>query len=171
MQKLSFAKLRVLVCDPNPHMGTLIGQMLRHLKVHAVEEVQTAGAALQALSSRRFGLILIDDKLDATDAVELVRMLRADGNGINRATPVIMMASAPDAARIMAAREAGVTEFLRKPFAAVHVQSRLNAIFGAPRDFVDAEEYHGPDRRRRKAEFKGGERRGAAAVAPKDEES
>lgn len=165
MQKQSFAKLDVLVCDPNQHMGTLIGQMLRHLKVHAVEEVQSSNAALASLTNRKFGVILLDDELGPTDSVELIRALRANDSGINRTTPVVMMSSAPDAARIMSARDAGVTEFLRKPFAAVHVESRLNSIFAAPREFVEAGSYKGPDRRRRNAEFKGGERRGASVAA------
>ena len=168
MQKQSFAKLDILVCDPNQHMGTLIGQMLRHIKVHAVEEVQSSNAALSSLTSRKFGAIMLDDQLGPTDSVELVKALRANENGPNRATPVIMMSSSPDATRILAARDAGVTEFLRKPFAAVHVESRLNSIFGAPREFVDGGGYKGPDRRRRKAEFKGDDRRGGAETEAKD---
>ncbi len=165
MQKQSFAKLDVLVCDLNPHMGTLIGQMLRHLKVHAVVEVQSTTAAMTALTNRSFGVILLDDLLGPTDSVELVRALRANDKGLNRTTPVVMMSSAPDAARIVAARDAGVTEFLRKPFSAAHIEARLNAIFAAPRQFVEGGPYKGPDRRRRKAEFKGDERRGAAKDA------
>jgi len=160
MQKQRFAKLDVLVCDPNPHMGMLVGQMLRHLRVHAVEEVQSSNAALASLTNRKFGVILLDDLLGPTDSVELIRALRANENGLNRTTPVVMMSSAPDAARILAARDAGVTEFLRKPFAALHVEARLNSIFAAPREFIEGGTYQGPDRRRRKGEFKGGERRG-----------
>lgn len=167
MQKQSFAKLDVLVCDPNQHMGSLIGQMLRHIKVHAVEEVQTSNAALNSLTNRKFGLIVLDDQLGPTDSVELVKALRANENGLNRTTPVIMMSSAPDAARILSARDAGVTEFLRKPFAAMHVESRLNSIFAAPREFVEANSYKGPDRRRRKADFQGGDRRGGD-IDPED---
>jgi len=167
MQKHSFAKLDVLVCDPNQHMGTLIGQMLRHIKVHAIEEVQTSTAARNALSDRKFAVIMLDDELGPADSVELVKALRAKENGLNRTTPVIMMSSAPDAARILAARDAGITEFLRKPFAAVHIESRLTSIFTAPREFVEANSYKGPDRRRRKAEFQGGDRRSANAE-PKD---
>ena len=165
MQKQRFAKLDVLVCDPNQHMGSLIGQMLRHLKVHAVEEVQSSTAALSSLTHRKFGVILLDDELGPSDSVELIRALRTNESSVNRETPVVMMSSAPDATRILSARDAGVTEFLRKPFAAVHVESRLNSIFGAPREFVEGGGYQGPDRRRRKAEFTGGDRRGGQDTA------
>ena len=168
MPKQRITKLDVLVCDPSQQMGTLIRQMLRHIKVRRVDEVQTSSGAMNLLTSRRFGAIMLDDQLGPTDSVDLVKALRANETGLNRATPVIMMSSSPDAARILAARDAGVTEFLRKPFAAMHVESRLISIFGAPREFVDGGGYKGPDRRRRKAEFKGGDRRGAADEAAKD---
>ena len=171
MQKQSFAKLDVLVCDSNQNMATLIGQMLRHLKVHAVEEAQSSAAALASLTNRKFGVIMLDDQLGPTDSIELVKALRANESGLNRTTPLIMMSSAPEAPRILAARDAGVTEFLRKPFAAVHVQSRLTSIFGAPREFVDGGGYKGPDRRRKQAEFKGGERRGTGAATPEKDAS
>ena len=165
MQKPNFAKLDVLVCDPSQHMRMLIGQMLRHLKVHGIEEVQSSTAALAALGSRKFGVILLDDQLRPASGVELTRALRANEAGLNRLTPVIMMSAAPDADRIMAARDAGITEFLRKPFAANHVETRLTAVLAAPRAFVETGAYAGPDRRRKVAEHAGRERRGAKDAA------
>jgi two-component system, chemotaxis family, chemotaxis protein CheY len=85
--------------------------------------------------------------------------LRAATDCQNRLIPVIMMSSAPDAKRIADARDAGVTEFLRKPFAANHLQSRLTSIEANPRGFIEAREYTGPDRRRRSVDIGGKERR------------
>jgi two-component system chemotaxis response regulator CheY len=164
MQNKSYGKLDVLVCDPSPHMCQLITQMLRHLKVNAVEEVLNSSAAQTALKSRKFGVIMIDDQLGPTNGIELTRALRVAEAGLNRLTPVIMMSAAPDATVIAAARDAGITEFLRKPFAAAHIESRLVSIFAAPREFIAAESYQGPDRRRRKADYQGGERRGSGAA-------
>lgn len=158
--KPSFAKLDVLVADPAPHMSTLIVQMLRHLKVHHVEEALTSSAALSLLNARKFGAILVDDSLKPMDGIELTRMLRAS-EGLNRDTAVVMMSSTPDAARILTARDAGITEFLRKPFAAQHVETRLVSILAAPRAFIANDAYAGPDRRRRKTDYKGAERRGS----------
>jgi hypothetical protein len=60
-----------------------------------------------------------------------------------------MMAATPSAALIAAARDAGVTEFLRKPFAAQHIALRMEAFQASPREFVTVDSYMGPDRRRR----------------------
>lgn len=162
MQKPSFSKLDVLVVDPSAHMASLIGQMLRHLKVRGIEEAVNSDGAAMLLQSHRFGTIMMNDVLTPIDGIALVRALRAASEGLNRDTPVIMMSSNPDAGDIAAARDAGITEFLRKPFAAQHIETRLVSILSAPRPFIDAEAYAGPDRRRKKLDHKGGERRAGA---------
>ncbi len=77
MQIPSFAKLDVLVVDPSPHMGALIGQMLRHLKVRRVDEVQSSDAAAVLLQSHRFGAIMLNDVLTPMSGVTVVKALRA----------------------------------------------------------------------------------------------
>lgn len=138
-----------IVIDPSPYMANLVTQMLRHLGRKDISETSTAQQALLLLQRQPFALVIVDDALEDMDGIELTRQLRADPESPNRLVPVIMMSSAPDAKRIAAARDAGITEFLRKPFAANHLQSRLDSIASRPRGFVDAATYHGPDRRRR----------------------
>ena len=159
MQKPSFAKLDVLVVDPSPHMGALIGQMLRHLKVRRVDEVQSSDGAALLLQTHRFGAIMLNDVLQPMNGIALVKALRAASEGLNRDTPVIMMSSNPDVTEITMARDAGVTEFLRKPFAAQRIEARLVAMLAAPREFIEAEAFVGPDRRRKRADHRRGERR------------
>ena len=161
MPKGRFSKLSVLIADSSLYTGNIIASMLRTLDIHDVREANDGRAALTELTLRAFDIILIEDSLAEIDGVEVVRRLRKSEESGNRFKPVIMMAAAPDVARIAAARDAGVTEFLRKPFAASHIEARLIAIMDQPRDVVEAPSYVGPDRRRRKAGFDGGERRGA----------
>ncbi len=153
-------KPAALIIDPQPNMAALVADMLRAAGRRDIREVNDGGTALFELRRRPFEIIVIDDGITGPDAVELVRRLRADATGFNRLTPVIMMAAAPDAARIAAARDAGVTEFLRKPFAAIHLKSRLDSIAGSPRPFIEAETYTGPDRRRKVQDIGSSDRRG-----------
>jgi DNA-binding response OmpR family regulator len=146
----ALAKLDVLVADSSSHMAGLIGQMLRGLKVGKVTEVVDAGRATGELSRHGFGLVILDADLHGVETVDLVRSLRADTESPNRLVPIIMVAARASASSIVAARDAGVTEFLRKPFAPSHLEQRIRAVIETPRDFVEAEAYSGPDRRRRK---------------------
>jgi hypothetical protein len=61
---------------------------------------------------------------------------------------MIMVSSEATAALILGARDAGVHEFLRRPYTTGDVLKRLEAVAGRPRDWVEAIEYIGPDRRR-----------------------
>jgi len=159
MQRPDLSTLDVLVVDPSPHMAALIGQMLRHLKVRRVEEVHSSDGAAVLLQTHRFGAMILNDVLGPMNGIALVKALRAASEGLNRDTPVIMMSANPDVTEITMARDAGVTEFLRKPFAVRHIQTRLHSILAAPREFIEAAAFVGPDRRRKRAIHKGGERR------------
>jgi two-component system, chemotaxis family, chemotaxis protein CheY len=143
----------VLIVDPQPNMANLVANMLRAIGRGEAREAYDTGQALLELRRRPFDLLILDDAVAPVDAVELVRRLRADAESPNRSIPVIMMAAAPDAARISAARDAGVTEFLRKPFAATHLKARLDTIAARPRLFIETQAYSGPDRRRRSDEI------------------
>lgn len=159
MTELSFRKLDILVADPSSHMTSVVAQMLWHLRVHDVAEAITSDAALALLRARKFDAVILDDVLAPMDGIALTRTLRTSADNLNRDIPIIMMSASPEASRIVEARDAGITEFLRKPFAAQHVATRLQSILTAPRPFITAEAYVGPDRRRKKLEVEGPERR------------
>ena len=75
--------------------------------------------------------------------------------------PIIMMTGYSHRIRVEASRDAGVTEFLVKPFKAKDLYTRIEQLIEKPRQFVEADEFFGPDRRRRKAgDYKGPRRRG-----------
>ncbi len=53
------------------------------------------------------------------------------------------------------ARDAGVTEFLVKPFTAHDLARRIAHVINKPRDFIETQDFFGPDRRRRQADESG----------------
>lgn len=159
MQKPSFETLDALVATPSAHMSSIVCAMLRHLRLRSTSEVYSSVEAANLLSSRPFHLIMLDAEFGPVDGVALTRALRSADGSPNRETPIIMMSSEPDLAGIRAARDAGVTEFLRKPFAVAHLEARLVSILTAPRSFIEAPVYAGPDRRRRRTRYEGTERR------------
>jgi len=160
----AITKSGVLIADSSPHMAGLITQMLRSLGRKDMREAYDATRAMQELNRRAYEVLVIDSDLEGLDGVAFTRKLRAATECQNRYIPIIMMSSAPDAKRIADARDAGITEFLRKPFAANHLQSRLTNIAAHPRGFIEAPAYIGPDRRRKILDV-GEERRGADQVS------
>lgn len=160
MDRILLSRLKVVVAD-DAHMAALTAAMLRNLGVRSIVETYDVASTMRALRRESVGLLLIDDGLGPVDPLSLVRELRADGSAINRHMPVLMTFAGADKRRILAARDAGVTEFLKKPLSANVIGLRLMQALENPRPFVESPVYAGPDRRRRDSGLNGPERRGA----------
>lgn len=165
MANEEITKRGVLVADASAHMAALVAVMLRSLGRKDIREVCDASKAMFELNHRSFDLLIIDDALVGLDGVAFTRKLRANSDCRNRLIPIIMMSAAPDAKRIADARDAGITEFLRKPFAANHLLTRLDNITAHPRSFIESAEFVGPDRRRKTVSVGKKARRSADGLA------
>jgi DNA-binding response OmpR family regulator len=93
------------------------------------------------------------------DGIEFVRKIRRAPESPNRCVPILMVTGHTERSRIEAGRDAGVTEFLAKPFTAQSLVGRIAKLVERPRLFVQCEAYFGPDRRRRGAISPNGPRR------------
>lgn len=158
MEKDPLAKLKVLVADL-PYMATLTGSMLRTLGIKQVTEVNDSAALERALERNTYDVVIVDDAIAPTDAIDITRTLRASEQSPNRHVPLLMTFTVADKGRVITARDAGVTEFLIKPLSANVIGLRLTQTLANPRAFVAAEAYVGPDRRRKTASVKGPDRR------------
>lgn len=133
------------------------------LKIFGFENVITASDA--EIAFEKFckydpDLVLTDWQMEPFDGLELVRRIRTNPSSPNRFVPVIMMTGYSHRMRVESSRDAGVTEFLVKPFRAKDLYARIEQLIERPRQFVEAQEFFGPDRRRRKPDdYKGPKRR------------
>jgi CheY-like chemotaxis protein len=94
-------------------------------------------------------LALVDFKMEPMNGVQFTRIIRTAPDSKNPFLPIIMMTGHSAVAKVKAARDAGVTEFIAKPLSATTLLNRLNAVLYKPRAFVRTQTYFGPDRRRR----------------------
>ena len=92
-------------------------------------------------------LFFVEHPSAGIDGYALTRKIRRSELSC-RMVPVIMVTAEATAAAILTARDAGLHEFLRKPYTAGDLQRRLEAVTLKPRDWVEAVQYIGPDRRR-----------------------
>ena len=87
-------------------------------------------------------------------------MIRQPGANANPYVPIIMLTGHSEKKRVIAARDAGITEFMAKPISAKALYQRILNVVANPRPFIKTKTYFGPDRRRNvNSNYVGPERR------------
>lgn len=95
-------------------------------------------------------MVLTDWMMREMDGISLTRLIRNSPKSKNQFVPIIMMTGFSEKRRVIQARDAGVTEFLVKPFTAKDLYKRVEEIIERPRQFVRSDDFFGPDRRRKR---------------------
>jgi len=157
---------RVLIIDPQPISAQALGAMLALAGRPEVWTAPTQAKALALAAKVDPEVIFCELTAGKLDGLAFTRALRRSDLACRQA-PVVLTSAEADAAAILAARDAGAHEFMRRPFTHKDLARRLEAVVGRPRGWVEAVDYVGPDRRRfNSAEYDGPLRRQADLPAP-----
>ncbi len=139
---------RFLVIDPNLATAKMLANLLRMLSPSAqVYGAQDAQKALLLAGEVAPELVFVEASAPSLDGMAFTRAFRRSDLAC-REVPVIMMFVEVKAAQLLGARDSGVHEFLRRPVSLGDLERRLDAVSGRPRDWIEAVNYVGPDRRR-----------------------
>jgi CheY-like chemotaxis protein len=149
MSASSYDGLKALIVEDNAHMRALLRSLLQALGIRNIHESEDGAAGFAELCARNPDIVLTDLSMAPTDGIAFTRQIRKGGSP-NPYVPIIMVTGHTERARVEAARDAGVTEFLAKPITVQNLMSRLTEIVDRPRPFVKCDTYFGPERRRRK---------------------
>lgn len=131
-------------------MRRLLKDMLDVLGFTNVHLTEDGLEALDYLQFHQADIIICDWKMHGMDGITLTRHVRERMSGGKRFVPIIMLTGKAEEQDVITARDAGITEYLIKPFTTQTLFDRIKAVIENPRGFVLAEEYKGPDRRRRR---------------------
>ena len=138
---------RVLVVEPGPASQRLLGELLRSLGANEIYAASTTQAAMELAGRTDPQAIFTELTGEGLDGLRLARLLRKSELACRRA-PIVMITAEATPKSIFGARDAGVHEFLRKPYTIRDLVRRLEAVTGRPRDWIEGIAYIGPDRRR-----------------------
>jgi DNA-binding response OmpR family regulator len=153
-------KLSILVVDHNRFSRGITCDLLRQMGVGAVRHAEDAAAAKAEIQAAAPDAMLTERDLPDLDGVGLTRWIRTNAGCPTPCLPVIMITARTTQEDVLAAREAGVTEFIVKPVNAQVIVLRLRSALLAPREFVRTETYVGPSRRRgSRTGYQGADRR------------
>lgn len=138
---------RVLVFDPQPAAGKLVGDLLKDMGARQITCATQTPRALELIAHVEPQLICTEVSGADFDGIDLIARLRRSTLAC-RQVPVIVVTGGATVEGIKAARDAGAHEFLRKPLTAKDLFRRVENVALKPRPWVEAQAYVGPDRRR-----------------------
>ncbi len=141
--------LKVLVVDPNSYMRGIVADALRRLNVGELSSTSSTDEANDICLSFRPNIVITDWEAGRVSGLEFTRSIRRSEKNIPRDIPVILLASSVARDQLIAARQAGINEFLLKPVSVRALKSRIEEVVLRPRKFIDSRHYIGPCRRRK----------------------
>lgn len=156
-----FNDLSILIADDDPSIREITAAVLKKLEFKRIDLAENGEEAFKIFKEHNHSIVLTDWQMDPVDGLELIEMIRAKNtNSPNREVPVILATGFSKVEMLSEARDTGVTEIILKPYSADDLIKRIVYVLNRPRDFVDRNDYFGPDRRRRvDPEYKGPDRR------------
>ena len=117
----------VLVVDDYSTMVRIIRNLLRQLGFADVDDARDGESALAKMHTRRYGLVISDWNMEPMTGFDLLRQVRDDPE--LEETPFIMVTAESRTENVIAARKAGVNNYIVKPFNAQTLKSKIEAVF------------------------------------------
>jgi two-component system chemotaxis response regulator CheY len=119
----------VLVVDDSKIIIAVIDKLLRQIGFAEVDDAADGLMALAKMRAKRYGLVISDWNMQSMTGQELLRQVRSDP--ALKSTPFIMMTAESNTARVIAAKRAGVDNYVIKPFTAQMLKKKIDTVFAA----------------------------------------
>jgi len=120
--------MNVLIVDDYKTMLRIIRNLLKQLGFENIDEATDGGTALTKLRDRNYGLVISDWNMEPMTGLQLLKEVRADSR--LKQIPFVMITAESKTENVVAAKEAGVTNYIVKPFNAATLKQKLSAIYG-----------------------------------------
>ena len=118
----------VLVVDDYNTMIRIIRNLLKQLGFEDVDDASDGSAALAKMRDKKYGLVISDWNMEPMTGYELLKQVRA--NPETAQTPFIMITAESKTENVIAAKKAGVSNYIVKPFNAATLKTKMEAVFG-----------------------------------------
>jgi len=143
-----FASLNIVICDPDHNVAVLVRNILATLGFNRMFIVHDGDEVLELMREEKLDFVVTDWDMERFSGIDLIYHLRKSLESPNRMIPIIMLTARNARKDIQSARDAGITEYIIKPFTAKTLLERIYEIVKEPRGFIICKSYIGPDRRR-----------------------
>jgi two-component system chemotaxis response regulator CheY len=118
--------MNVLIVDDYKTMLRIIRNLLKQLEFDNVEEATDGAEALAKLRAGNFGLVISDWNMEPMTGLDLLKEVRADARLKN--LPFIMVTAESKTENVVAAKQAGVSNYIVKPFNAETLREKIEKV-------------------------------------------
>ena len=118
----------ILIVDDYKTMLRIIRNLLKQLGFNNVDEATDGSAALHKLRDKSYSLVISDWNMEPMTGIQLLREVRADAK--LKDLPFIMITAESKTENVIAAKEAGVNNYIVKPFNAATLKTKLSSVLG-----------------------------------------
>ena len=119
--------MSVLVVDDYNTMIRIIRNLLKQLGFENIDDASDGSAALARLRAKKYGLVISDWNMEPMTGYDLLRQVRADPDLARM--PFIMITAESKIENVIAAKDAGVNNYIVKPFNAATLKTKIDAVF------------------------------------------
>ena len=121
--------MSILIVDDYKTMLRIIRNLLKQLGFNHVDEAIDGSSALTKLRDKDFGLVISDWNMEPMSGLQLLKEVRADVK--LKEIPFIMITAESKSENVIAAKEAGVSNYIVKPFNAATLKGKLSTVLGS----------------------------------------
>ncbi len=120
--------MKILIVDDYKTMLRILRNLLRQLNFANVDEASDGAEALQKLKQDKFGLVISDWNMEPMTGIQLLRAVRGDES--LKHLPFVMITAESKSENVIAAKEAGVSNYIVKPFNVETLKTKLVSVLG-----------------------------------------
>jgi two-component system chemotaxis response regulator CheY len=119
--------MSVLVVDDYNTMIRIIRNLLKQLGFENIDDASDGSAALNKMRGKKYGLVISDWNMEPMTGYDLLKQVRSDPE--LSSTPFIMVTAESKTENVIAAKKAGVSNYIVKPFNAQTLKSKIESVF------------------------------------------
>lgn len=120
--------MKILVVDDFSTMRRIVKNILKQLGYENVDEAENGADAFEKVKAGGYQFVITDWNMPVMDGLGFLKKVRADAN--LKSLPVLMVTAEAEKEKVVSAIQAGVNNYIVKPFTAAVLQEKMTKIFG-----------------------------------------
>ena len=121
--------MNVLIVDDYNTMLRIVKNLLKQLGFSNIDEATDGSAAFDKVKHKSYGLIISDWNMEPMTGLEFLKSVRT-ANAEYKDTPFIMITAESKTENVIIAKQAGVSNYIVKPFDATTLKAKITSVLG-----------------------------------------